>query len=318
MELPVIRYQDQASMGWRTAEDQEMLYAQRVAVVGAGGAGGAVAESLACEGVQLNIADPDNFDLTNINRQTGANTETVGMNKARVVGEMARKTLGEYSNVRIFDEGLHEQNLGQVVEGSTAVLDAIDVARPDLSLLLARKAREIGVPLFMGIEVGYGCSVICFEPDAPHEETVEDFFGLAEDINIEDMPEIPVENMLVHIPSYTPPGMIEAFTEGRLPATPGIRPGVQLLGAAMTSMITRRLLNKHNNGPDFVYPNMYVLDPIDGMMVLSSTERKQHLATCVSKLGGLATTGFSHPQEYLLEKNCIVSSQPKQHSLPQS
>ncbi|MDF5831610.1 ThiF family adenylyltransferase [Pseudomonas syringae] len=77
-----------------------------VGVAGAGGIGGAVALGLARLGVRhIKIADPDSFEISNINRQFGASVETVGRNKALVVAELVHRLAGDVS-VDVFPEGI--------------------------------------------------------------------------------------------------------------------------------------------------------------------------------------------------------------------
>lgn len=63
-----------------------------VAVVGLGGVGGIAAEVLARSGVgNLIICDFDEIEESNINRQIVASTNTIGQNKANVLGQMIKE-----------------------------------------------------------------------------------------------------------------------------------------------------------------------------------------------------------------------------------
>lgn len=63
----------------------ERLHAARVAVFGVGGVGGYTAEALARSGVgALDLIDPDDISLTNINRQLFATHSTIGKPKVEV------------------------------------------------------------------------------------------------------------------------------------------------------------------------------------------------------------------------------------------
>ena len=296
---PEILEQDIASLGWRTVDDQLLIYGQRLAVLGVGGAGGGVAESAAREGMEVTVADPDSFDVTNLNRQTGSYRDTVDINKAASIGRLISRIRGEDSGVRVYETGMTHGNIDEILEDATLVLDAIDIARPDLSITLARKARAAGLPVFMGIEIGLGATVTCFAPDAPEEATVEAFFGIEPDEEVDQDTVIPLERILVHMPSYTPDGMLEAFMDGRLPSTPGVHPGVLLLSGSMMTAIDRWVIGSTDTYPQFVYPNIYVIDPIDGMMVVHADEREEHLMTSLENIGSPAVgSGFSTPDEY--------------------
>lgn len=70
-------------------EGLEILKNSKVGILGIGGVGSFAAESLARSGVgTLVLMDKDDIDITNINRQIHANTETVGHSK---VEEMKKK-----------------------------------------------------------------------------------------------------------------------------------------------------------------------------------------------------------------------------------
>ena len=70
------------------AEALERLNGARVLVIGVGGVGGYVCEALCRGGVgRIDIIDKDTVDITNINRQIIATTETVGRPKVEVMRE---------------------------------------------------------------------------------------------------------------------------------------------------------------------------------------------------------------------------------------
>jgi len=72
--------------GFLSVEEQARLKDGGVFVVGVGGMGGAAATVLARAGVgRIAVADPDRFELSNLNRQLFAFEETVGRCKAGVV-----------------------------------------------------------------------------------------------------------------------------------------------------------------------------------------------------------------------------------------
>ena len=69
-------------------EAMEKLQRARVAVFGIGGVGGYTAEALARSGIgTLDLIDPDEVSITNINRQLFATHSTVGKLKAEVAKE---------------------------------------------------------------------------------------------------------------------------------------------------------------------------------------------------------------------------------------
>jgi len=294
-----VHKQDVSSLGWRTAGDQLIIYSHRVAIVGAGGAGGAAAEVAARNGFDVTIADPDTFDETNLNRQIGAYRDTLGQNKAKAISELVKRIRGKDADVRVFEEGLTYENVGQILKHASVVLDAIDIARPDLSIILGRKARKAGLPMFMGIEKGYGCELTVFEPDADDSGTVEHFFGIEVDAPVSRDLQIDVTQYLTRIPSYTPPGMLEAFTAGKLSSTPALAQGGLILSGSIMTAIDRYVLGNASDYPQIIYPYIYCFDPVDGMDSVHADQRQKHLEASMSRASSNKIgNGFSLPGEY--------------------
>ncbi len=74
------------NLGFISQAEQDKLSETSVAIAGAGGDGGELAVLLARMGFgEIRLADPDPFEIENINRQAVCTTRTVGMNKAVAV-----------------------------------------------------------------------------------------------------------------------------------------------------------------------------------------------------------------------------------------
>lgn len=70
------------NIGWVTEAEQQALRGKRVAIAGMGGVGGVHLLTLARLGIgAFNIADFDDFDIVNFNRQAGALVSTLGRPK---------------------------------------------------------------------------------------------------------------------------------------------------------------------------------------------------------------------------------------------
>ncbi|MFZ2293610.1 MAG: ThiF family adenylyltransferase, partial [Polaromonas sp.] len=76
MAAPITFDYDRAfsrNIGWVTQAEQEKLKRSRIAIAGLGGVGGGHLLTLARLGISnFNIADFDDFDVHNLNRQAGA------------------------------------------------------------------------------------------------------------------------------------------------------------------------------------------------------------------------------------------------------
>ena len=75
------------NLGLISDQEQQQLAESTVLVAGVGGVGGRVAETLARVGIgHLIVTDPDDFAVSNLNRQAGCTHDTIGRNKAMVIG----------------------------------------------------------------------------------------------------------------------------------------------------------------------------------------------------------------------------------------
>ena len=107
-------------------EGQERLLSASVLVIGAGGLGSPAALYLAAAGVgTITLADGDDVDLTNLQRQILHTTESLGEPKT----ESGRKALARINpqvNVVPVRQRLRDESLGPLVASSDVVLDCSD------------------------------------------------------------------------------------------------------------------------------------------------------------------------------------------------
>src|SRR3569832_2376407 len=79
------------NIGWDTHNKQHILRHKRVAIAGKGGVGGRHQHTLTRLGIgAFNIADFDQFELANFNRQAGAACSTLDQPKVEVLARLAR------------------------------------------------------------------------------------------------------------------------------------------------------------------------------------------------------------------------------------
>jgi len=105
---------------------QERLTRSRVLIVGLGGLGSPVAMYLAASGIgELVICDNDNVDLTNLQRQTIHNTETIGISKVQSATKAIAKINPGVSVVPI-QEYVDEERIQELVKEADIVIDASD------------------------------------------------------------------------------------------------------------------------------------------------------------------------------------------------
>jgi len=136
-----------------SVEDQVRLFRSSVAIAGCGGLGGHIAEQLGRCGVgRLICIDPDTFAEHNLNRQRFCTLKSLGHEKARVVAE-EMANINPSTVVQPYIERLCSTNAGRLLEGVSAVVDALDSF--DARRELAESCRALGLPLVHGAIGGW-------------------------------------------------------------------------------------------------------------------------------------------------------------------
>ena len=134
-------------------EAMEKLQRARVAVFGIGGVGGYTAEALARSGIgSIDLIDPDEISVTNINRQLFATHSTVGRLKAEVAKERLLDIYPDL-NVRIHPVFYTPETADQFdFTQYDYIIDAIDTVTG--KLCLAERAFAAGTPIISCMGAG--------------------------------------------------------------------------------------------------------------------------------------------------------------------
>ncbi|MBT9568393.1 MAG: molybdopterin-synthase adenylyltransferase MoeB [Thiobacillus sp.] len=139
-----------------------------VLVVGAGGLGCPVALYLGAAGVgRLWVADGDRVDLTNLQRQIGHTTSSIGENKALSLARSVRAINPEI-DIQPIPEALAGDALHAAVAAADLVVDASDNFATRHAVNRACVAQ--GKPLVSGAAIGFSGQLAVFDsrrPDSP-------------------------------------------------------------------------------------------------------------------------------------------------------
>lgn len=163
------------NIGWITPEEQATLRTKRVAIAGLGGVGGAHLVTLSRLGIsKFNIADFDQFELQNFNRQAGATISSIGREKVKVLAEMAHEINPE-SEVSSFPEGVNSENIGKFLEDVDIYVDSIDFFALETRRQLFAECAKRGIPAVTAAPLGMGVGFLYFEPG---KMTFEEYFRL--------------------------------------------------------------------------------------------------------------------------------------------
>ncbi len=123
-------------------QDQQRLLGSTACIVGVGGLGGSVAETLARIGVgHLRLVDGDHFEDSNLNRQRFARAATIGKPKV----DAARESIAAINpavEITTWAENLSTANGESIVAGADIAIDCLDTlsARQALQTVCRRRA----------------------------------------------------------------------------------------------------------------------------------------------------------------------------------
>ncbi|MCZ4296306.1 molybdopterin-synthase adenylyltransferase MoeB [Vibrio sinaloensis] len=122
----MLRYNRQIILKQFDFDGQEALKQSSILVLGAGGLGCASTQYLATAGVgTLTLIDDDVVELSNLQRQVLHHDSDIGVKKVDSAAQSLRE-LNPNITVNTFDKRLSDQQLSQLIEQHTLVLDASD------------------------------------------------------------------------------------------------------------------------------------------------------------------------------------------------
>lgn len=183
-DIPVFDYERAFSrnFGWITKEEQARLRQARVAIAGLGGVGGEHGHTLARLGVgHFHIADFDDFDVHNMNRQAGAFMSTMGQKKLSVL-ERQLQDINPEITIKPFPEGVHEKDIEAFLDGVDLYIDGLDFFVLDIRRKVFAACQRKGIPAITAAPLGMGMSFLYFDPKGM---SFEDYFQLEGQVQAE-------------------------------------------------------------------------------------------------------------------------------------
>lgn len=143
-------------------EGQERVRSARVLLVGAGGLGCAAALYLASAGVgDLTLVDPDQVDLTNLQRQIAHTTDRVGQPKVESA-RAAMAAINPEPRIHAVQARAEGELLQALVRDADVVLDCCDNFRTRHAI--NRACVALGKPLVSGAAIRFDAQVTVFDP----------------------------------------------------------------------------------------------------------------------------------------------------------
>ena len=163
------------NLGWLTDWEQRSLRARRAAIAGLGGVGGVHLLTLARLGIgAFTLADPDSYDMVNLNRQVGATMASIGRPKCAVMAELARAINPEL-DLRLFPAGVTEETIDAFLADADVYVDGLDFFALDIRRKVFARCAQLGIPAVTAAPLGMGAAFLVFQPGGM---TFEEYFRL--------------------------------------------------------------------------------------------------------------------------------------------
>jgi tRNA threonylcarbamoyladenosine dehydratase len=136
-------------------DEQRRLRDATLLVAGCGSIGGAAVEPLVRLGAEhLLLAEPDVYELHNLNRQH-ASLADVGRNKAAALADFV-VGVNPHARVQVVADGITADNVADLVAQAAVIVDGVDVTVASAlhsKLALHRAAHRAGVPVVSGYDI---------------------------------------------------------------------------------------------------------------------------------------------------------------------
>ena len=243
----------QRQIGIMDEEGLELIHGAGVAVAGLG-MGGSIFINLVRLGIgRFHVADPDNFERSNANRQREAKEDTVGVRKDDALIAEARR-INPAVQIKTFPKGVQPDNVAEYLEGMDFLVDVVDIWAMPAKLAVNAEARRRGVVTASCATLGFGCSVIIFDHKGP---SFAELSGM--DPALDPLVNLDRFGRFIapEIPAYMMAQVRKAMArQGHIPF---VVSGVEAAGAMCSAEVARHLLGM---GGGVVAPKGVYLDPI--------------------------------------------------------
>jgi len=172
------------NIGIFSLAEQDRLTNCRIAIPGLGGVGGQHLVTLMRTGINnFNIADFDEFEPVNFNRQYGAKTSQFGQAKIDVMYKEAMD-INPYADIRCFAQGISRDTVDDFLKNVDLVADGMDFFNFDMRRLIFNKAYEKKIPVVTAGPLGFSAALLIFMPD--EGMTFDQYFDINDTLELEE------------------------------------------------------------------------------------------------------------------------------------
>lgn len=201
----------QRNIGIFTPEEQERFKNLRVAIAGAGGIGGYVAYLLARLGVgKIKLADPETFEVSNLNRQYGAYLDSIGKYKSVVVAEEIKR-FNPYIEIDPLNVAVNKENIESFLTDVDIVVDTIDFYALEDEILLHKRSKDGSLKVFIAQAIG---NIYSFTSFTPEGISFEETFITNGEVDLEKA----IKAFFPALPDFVTPDAIGSVLSGSRPA----------------------------------------------------------------------------------------------------
>lgn len=251
--MDAYRERCQRQIGIMDEAGLERLRKAGVAIAGLG-MGGSIFINLVRLGIgRFHVADPDNFERSNANRQREAKEDTIGRRKDESLIAEARRINPEVE-IRTFPKGVQPENVSDFLAGMDFLVDVVDIWAMPAKLAVNAEAHRRGITTASCATLGFGCSVVVLEPSGP---TFAELSGM--DATLDPIVNLDRFGRFIapEVPAYMKAQVKKAVArQGHIPF---VVCGVEAAGAMCSAEVARHLLGM---GGGVVAPKGIYLDPM--------------------------------------------------------
>lgn len=174
-DAQLLRYSRQIMLPQIDIEGQQQLLNATALIIGLGGLGSAVAMYLASSGVgRLILVDPDQVELTNLQRQIVHTTDRLGMLKVESAA-IQLTALNPNVQLELVPRRLTEEELLQYANQASVVVDCTD--NLGTRFMINRVCVKAQKPLVSGAAIRWEGQVSVFDTRQPNSPCYHCFYG---------------------------------------------------------------------------------------------------------------------------------------------